>query len=134
MSRIRIILSYHILICYITNYKIKKDCATKRGSLLKVKFFGHCAKSMAAQHRISFDLIWEFTMTSYASDIVSFYVAYQYNIKASYSDMLLNNMQKLENCVCKTQVMPPCPKTVLSPCPILTHDPQHIQSILETNV
>ena len=41
---------------------------------------------------------------------------------------------KLENCVCKTQVMPPCPKPVLTPCPILTHDPQHIQSILETNV
>ena len=30
--------------------------------------------------------------------------------------------------------MPPCPKPVLTPCPILTHDPQHIQSILETNV
>ena len=42
--------------------------------------------------------------------------------------------EKLENCVCKTQVMPPCPKPVLTPCPILTHDPQHIQSILETNV
>ena len=28
----------------------------------------------------------------------------------------------------------PCPKPVLTPCPILTHDPQHIQSILETNV
>ena len=42
--------------------------------------------------------------------------------------------KKLENCVCKTQVMPPCPKPVLTPCPILTHDPQHIQSILETNV
>ena len=28
--------------------------------------------------------------------------------------------------------MPPCPKPVLTPCPILTHDPQHIQSILET--
>ena len=41
---------------------------------------------------------------------------------------------KLENCVCKTQVMPPCPKPVLTPCLILTHDPQHIQSILETNV
>ena len=26
------------------------------------------------------------------------------------------------------------PKLVLTPCPILTHDPQHIQSILETNV
>ena len=24
---------------------------------------------------------------------------------------------KLENCVCKTQVMPPCPKPVLTPCP-----------------
>ena len=33
-----------------------------------------------------------------------------------------------------TQVKPPCPKPVLTPCPILTHDPQHIQSILETNV
>ena len=42
--------------------------------------------------------------------------------------------RKLENCVCKTQVMPPCPKPVLTPYPILTHDPQHIQSILETNV
>ena len=41
---------------------------------------------------------------------------------------------KLENCVCKTQVMPPCPKPVLTPCSILTHDPQHIQSIQETNV
>ena len=30
--------------------------------------------------------------------------------------------------------MPPCPKPVLTPCPILTHDSQHIQSILETNV
>ena len=30
--------------------------------------------------------------------------------------------------------MSPCPKPVLIPCPILTHDPQHIQSILETNV
>ena len=30
--------------------------------------------------------------------------------------------------------MPPCPKPVLTPCPILTHGPQHIQSILETNV
>ena len=62
--------------------------------MLKVKFFGHCAKRMAAQHRFSYDLIWEFTMTLYASDIVSSYVAYQNNIKASYSDMLLNSMQK----------------------------------------
>ena len=30
--------------------------------------------------------------------------------------------------------MPPCPKPVLIPCPILTYGPQHIQSILETNV
>ena len=30
--------------------------------------------------------------------------------------------------------MPPCPKPALTPCPILTHDPQHIQSIVETNV
>ena len=30
--------------------------------------------------------------------------------------------------------MPPCPKPVLTPCPILTHDPQHIQLILETDV
>ena len=30
--------------------------------------------------------------------------------------------------------MPPCPKQALTPCPILTHNPQHIQSILETNV
>ena len=42
--------------------------------------------------------------------------------------------KKLEICVCKIQVMPPCPKPVLTPWPILTHDPQHIQSILETNV
>ena len=42
--------------------------------------------------------------------------------------------KKLENCVCKTQVMPPCPKPVLTPCPILTHDPQHIQSIVKTIV
>ena len=41
---------------------------------------------------------------------------------------------KLDNCVCKTQVMPPCPKPVLTPCPIPTHDSPHIQSILETNV
>ena len=46
----------------------------------------------------------------------------------------MNPNLKLENCVCKTQVMPPCPKPVLTPCPILTHDPQHIHSILETNV
>ena len=51
--------------------------------MLKVKFFGHCAKRMAAQHRFSHDLIWEFTMTLYASDIVSSYVAYQKNIKVS---------------------------------------------------
>ena len=44
------------------------------------------------------------------------------------------DISKLENCVCETQVMPPCGKPVLTPCPILTHDPQHIQSILETNV
>ena len=30
--------------------------------------------------------------------------------------------------------MPPCPKPVLTTCCILTHDPQHIQSLLETNV
>ena len=41
---------------------------------------------------------------------------------------------RLENCACKKQVMPPCPKPALTPSPILTHDPQHIQSILETNV
>ena len=62
--------------------------------MLKVMFFGHCAKRMAAQHRFSYDLIWEFTMTLYASAIFSSYVAYQKNIKASYSNMLLNNMQK----------------------------------------
>ena len=45
-----------------------------------------------------------------------------------------NEYIELENCVCKTQVMPPCPKPVLTPCPILTIDPQYIQSILETNV
>ena len=60
--------------------------------MLKVKFFGHCGKRMAAQHRFSFDLIWEFTMTLYASDIVSSNVAYKVNYKASYSDMLHNNM------------------------------------------
>ena len=49
-------------------------------------------------------------------------------------ESLMQLKAKLENCVCKTQVMPPCPKPVLTPCPILTHDPQHIQSILETNV
>ena len=47
---------------------------------------------------------------------------------------IFNMSKKLENCVCKTVVMPPCPKPVLTPCPILTHDPQHIQSILEINV
>ena len=62
--------------------------------MLEVKFFGHCAKRMVAHHRFSYDLIWEFTMTLYASDIDSSYVAYQNNIKASYSDMLLNNMPK----------------------------------------
>ena len=30
--------------------------------------------------------------------------------------------------------MPQCPTPVLSPCLILTYDPQHILSILETNV
>ena len=30
--------------------------------------------------------------------------------------------------------MPPCPKPVLTHSPILTHDPQHIQSIQQTNV
>ena len=30
--------------------------------------------------------------------------------------------------------MPLCPKPVITPCPILIHDPEHIQSILETNV
>ena len=49
--------------------------------MLKVKFFGHCAKRMAAQYRFSYNLIWEFTMTLYASDIVSSYVAYQKNIR-----------------------------------------------------
>ena len=62
--------------------------------MLKDKFFGHRAKRMAAQHRFSYDLIWEFTMTLYASDIVSSYVAYQKNIKVSYTDMLLNKLQK----------------------------------------
>ena len=56
--------------------------------MLKVKFYGHCAKRMAAQHRFSYDLFWEFTMTLYASDIVSSYVAYKNNFKALYSDML----------------------------------------------
>ena len=62
--------------------------------MLKVKFFGHCAQKMAAQHRFSYDRIWEFTMTLYASDIVSSYVAYQNNIKASYFDMLHVKLQK----------------------------------------
>ena len=47
---------------------------------------------------------------------------------------VFHTLYKLENCVSKTQVMPPYLKPVLTPCPILTHDPQHIQSILETNV
>ena len=68
-----------------------------------VKFFGHCAKRMADQHRFSYYLILEFTMTLYASDIVSSYVAYQNNIKASYHDMLLNNTQK-SNIVLPSQV------------------------------
>ena len=62
--------------------------------MLKVKFFGHCAKRMAAMHRFSHDLIWEFTMTLYASDIVSSYVAYKNNFKASDSDMLHYKLQK----------------------------------------
>ena len=62
--------------------------------MLKVKFFGHCAKRMAAQHRFSYDLIWELTMIIYHSDIVSSYVAYKNYIKASYSDMLHNKLQK----------------------------------------
>ena len=62
--------------------------------MLKVKFFGHCAKRMAAQHRFSYDLIWEFTMTLYASDIVASNVAYKSNFKASYFDMLHNKLQK----------------------------------------
>ena len=59
-----------------------------------------------------------------------------WRLSCSYSPTLHPHpkKKKLENCVCKTQVMPPCPKPVLTPCPILTHDPQHIQSILETNV
>ena len=56
--------------------------------MLKVKFFGHCAKRMAAQHRFSYDLISEFTKTLYASDIVSSYVAYKNNFKTSFSDIL----------------------------------------------
>ena len=65
--------AYHILICYLTicKNKNKEDCATKRGSVLKVNFFGHCAKRMAAQRLFSYDLIWEFTMMLNASDIVS---------------------------------------------------------------
>ena len=62
--------------------------------MLKVKFFGHCAKRMAAQHLFSYDLIWEFTMTLYASDIVASNVAYKRNFKASYFDMLHNKLQK----------------------------------------
>ena len=75
-------------------FQKQKDFATKRGSVLKVKFFGHCAKRIATQHRFYFDLIWEFTMTLYASDIVSSYVSYQNNIKYLDSDMLLNKLQK----------------------------------------
>ena len=56
--------------------------------MLKVKFFGHCGMRMAAQHRFSYDLIWEFTMTLYASNIVLPYVVYQNNIIASYCDIL----------------------------------------------
>ena len=84
--------------------KKKKNCATKRGSVLKVKFFGHCAKRMAAQHRFSYNLIWEFTMTLYASDIVSSSVAYQNNIKASYSDMLHNKFAKIKKIVLPSEV------------------------------
>ena len=62
--------------------------------MLKVKLFGHCAKRMAAQHRFSYDLIWEFTMTLYACDIFSSYEAYKDNFQASYSDMLHNKLQK----------------------------------------
>ena len=62
--------------------------------MLKVKLFGHCAKRIAVQHRFSYDLIWDFTMTLYASDIVSSYVAYKNNMKVSYSDMLHNKLQK----------------------------------------
>ena len=59
-----------------------------------------------------------------------------YKMSSSCPRMTLNIQisLQLENCVCKTQVMPPCPKPVLTPCPIFTHDPQLIQSILETNV
>ena len=35
----------------------------------------------------------------------------------------VNHLKKLKNCVCKTQMMPPCPKLVGTPCPILTHSP-----------
>ena len=69
----------------------------KPGSVLKVKFFGHCAKRMAAQHRFSYNLIWDFTMTIYASDIVSSYVAYKNNFKASYSVILHNKLKKLKD-------------------------------------
>ena len=62
--------------------------------MLKVKFFGHCAKRMAAPHRFSYDLIWEFTMTLYASDVFSSYEAYPNNINIKYSDMLHNKLQK----------------------------------------
>ena len=61
--------------------------------MLKVQFFGHCAKRIAAQHRFSYDLIWEFTMMLYASDIVSSYVAYKNSFNASYSDMLHSKLQ-----------------------------------------
>ena len=56
------------------------------------------------------------------------------NFQNLISQICMYFLLKLENCVCKTQVMPLCPKPVLTLCPILTHDPQHIQSILETNV
>ena len=59
-----------------------------------------------------------------------------YVLSSCYAVWIFNGKKtrKLENCVCKTQVTPPCPKQVLTPCHILTHDPQHIQSILETNI
>ena len=62
--------------------------------MLQDKFFGHCAGRKETQDSLSFELIWEFTKTFYAYDIVSYYVAYRDKIVISYSNMLLNKLQK----------------------------------------
>ena len=43
-------------------------------------------------------------------------------------------LSKLENCICKTQMMPPCPTPVPTHCPTPPMTLQHIQSTLKTNV